>query len=395
MCGIAGFSLSPNSTINARQLANALLTVIEDRGYMASGFAWQTNNKMGVHKDAVPGSMLSLKSMPKESRNVILHTRLATHGSTADNRNNHPVMSPSDNIALVHNGVIYNHHSVRTKVSGDLPDVDTSVIPAVIEQHGVASLDLLDGDAAIAWFNRSEPKVMHLARYQYSPLVMCQIEDGSFIFCSTEALLWKVLIQLDLMPTWLQSAKELEYFTIREGMIASSDMLPEPKYVDKYDYGYYRHQTAGAKGGVTTIGKTSGVPKGSTARSVYDSFDDYYDDYEEEMEMYYWNKSFTNALAKDTCNDNEYGEVYEGVEVAETDKNVWKGKTVYTDDVSYYTTIHDVQQGTDMLMYDTHEVEVWKDELYLLANEEGVTLVDYGYVIQDVLVSTMNDANIY
>ena len=34
MCGIAGFSLSANSTIKPRKLANALLTAIEDRGYM-------------------------------------------------------------------------------------------------------------------------------------------------------------------------------------------------------------------------------------------------------------------------------------------------------------------------------------------------------------------------
>lgn len=385
MCGIAGFSLSPNSTVNARKLANALLTVIEDRGYMASGFAWQTTHKMGVHKDAVPGSMLSLKSMPKESRNVILHTRLATHGSTTDNRNNHPVMSPTDNIALVHNGVIYNHHSVRTKVSGDLPDVDTSVIPAVIEQHGVASLDLLDGDAAIAWFNRSEPKVMHLARYQYSPLVMCQIEDGSFIFCSTEALLWKALIQLDLMPTWMQSAKELDYFTIREGIIASSDILPEPKYVDKYDYGYYRHQTAGAKGNVVTLGSSTGEVKGSTARSVYAPLDDWDEDEEDE---YYWNKSFTQALDKD-----KYGEMYEGEEVDAVDDASCRVKTIYTDDVSYYTSIYEESVGNDTLLYGYHESDMWKDELYLLAAEDGVTIVDYGYVINDVLVSTLLDDN--
>lgn len=41
MCGIAGFSLTPNSKVKARQLGNAMLTAIEDRGYMASGYAFQ------------------------------------------------------------------------------------------------------------------------------------------------------------------------------------------------------------------------------------------------------------------------------------------------------------------------------------------------------------------
>ena len=369
MCGIAGFSLSKDSKINVRELSNALLIAIEDRGYMASGYAWQTNNKMGVYKDAVPGSYLPLKSMPKESRNVILHTRLATHGTTSDNRNNHPVMSPSNDIALVHNGVIYNHTSVRRKVTGDLPPVDTSVIPAVIEQHGVSSLDLLDGDAAIAWFNRAEPNTMHLARYQHSPLVVAQVEDGSFIFCSTESLLWQALIKLDLAPEWMYSPKELDYMTIRNGVIDSLERLPAPKYDTEYDYGYYRHQTSGAKGsGVTTIG----TPKGSTARSVYSSLDDWDDD---EYDAYY-PTSLSCAIDKDDMYDDEYT------------------RAVIEDTVetpAFYTTILEKGLGTDTFTYPTYDEKAWKDELYMLANESNVELIDYGYIEDNNYVSIMYD----
>ena len=56
MCGIGGFSLSTDSKINPRVLSNALLTVLEDRGYMASGFAFHT-------RDGISGSFKSDRSV--------------------------------------------------------------------------------------------------------------------------------------------------------------------------------------------------------------------------------------------------------------------------------------------------------------------------------------------
>lgn len=350
MCGIAGFSLAPNSRIKTRQLANAMLTAIEDRGYMASGFGFWHNEQMGYHSDAVPGSSLSLKFLPRKAKTVILHTRLATHGSVNDNRNNHPVTSPTGDIALVHNGVIYNHKHIRTKIDGKLPDVDTSVIPALIEQKGIASINQLDGDAAIAWLDRSQPGVMHLARYQHSPLTMAHLEDGSFVFASTEALLWRVLVQLDLMPTWMQSADELDYFTIKNGIVQSKDMLPEPAYSgSSYDYNYYRHQTSGAK---------------SNPSTPY--AEDWWDD--EDWETQQWNASFG---------------------VAESPN--------YTSVNKFWTLIQEEHaQRVDYLYYSESEQELWVNELYMLANEPGMRLIDYGSVIGDgELVSELNSDELF
>lgn len=366
MCGIAGFSLTPNSTIKPRRLANALLAAIEDRGNMASGFAWQDNEHMGFYKAPVAGSKLSLKKMPKNVRNVILHTRLATHGAISDNRNNHPVLSPDENIALIHNGVIYNHAQVRKELAMTLADVDTSVIPAIIEQRGLDSIDLLDGDAAIAWFNRKEHDTMHLARYQHSPLVMAQVEDGSFIFCSTEALMWKALIELDLMPVWMETASELEYFTIRDGVVISKSMLPEPKYVEpKYDYSYYRHQTSGAKS--------------SYYGDPWADDDKYWNEdtgYSDKRHTPYaidgWN---TDLELFDDDDDDDYDE---------TSGNSY----VVPARVKYWSQIYDkAVKQTEFLYYYPDERELWLDELYLWANQAGVKLVDYGYLENGVLIS--------
>jgi hypothetical protein len=363
MCGIAGFSLSKTSKIKPRQLSNALLGAIEDRGGMASGFAWQINEHMGFYKAAVTGSTLPLKTMPKDVRNVILHTRLATHGSVTDNRNNHPVLSPNEDIALIHNGVIYNHHQVRNTLGMTLPEVDTSVIPALLEQRGIDAIDELDGDAAIAWFNRKEHNTMHLARYKHSPLVMAQVEDGSFIFCSTETLLWKVLVALDLMPTWLQTASELEYFTIRDGVVISKAVLPEPKHDDySYNTSYYRHQTAGAK------------PAGIGAWSYYDEWDDDYTPYA-------FNGKNTDRDAVITVEDDEFGE---------DDYN--NDNVIPLNRAQFYTLIYDtLVKDHEYIYYYADEENLWKDELFIWANEEFIKLVDYGKIDKGELLSVTDE----
>lgn len=343
MCGIAGFSLVPNTKIKTRQLANAMLTAIEDRGYMASGYGWHHDGMHGYHSAPQPGSSLSLKFLPRKARTVILHTRLATHGSVNDNRNNHPVVSPDGNIALVHNGVIYNHQYVRSFIDAKLPDVDTSVIPAVIEQRGIASLNKLDGDAAIAWLDLRDPDTLHLARYQHSPLVVAHIEDGSFVFASTEQLLWRVLIQLDLMPTWMHSPNELDYYTIRNGIITSTQMLPEPiESGSRYDYNYYRHQTSGAKSS-------------------------------------YGNQFYGDEWDYDYIDEEEEGCVVFSKE--ETSSRFW-------------TEIREeIAQKSDFLYYTPEEREDWVRELYYLSNQPGVLLLDYGTLDSSGdLQSTMHEA---
>lgn len=362
MCGIAGFSLSTDSKINSRQLSNALLTAIEDRGSMASGFAFHHDGKHGYHSSATPGSSLSLKFMPRKARTVILHTRLATHGSVTDNRNNHPVTSPDLNIALVHNGVIYNHEDVRRVIPAKLPPVDTSVIPALIERQGIQSIDQLDGDAAIAWLDQREPHMLHLARYQHSPLTMAHLEDGSFVFASTESLLWRALIQLDLAPTWMYNANELEYFTIRNGVMLSKENLPAPKYTDtRYNYSYYRHQTSGAKEGYK-----------------YDSTPEY-------LPGFGWT---------DSWDDDDWAEYYDWQAYNEAESCPVTPLYPNPKNSSYWTMIREEADGAraDYLYYNEDERDLWRDELFILATEPNVTLIDYGLVTDSgELVSTLND----
>lgn len=255
MCSIAGFSLSTNSKINVRKLSHALFVEMDVRGNQAAGFAWQSKGGSGLFKNDVSGANLSLKSMPRDAGVAVLHTRYATHGSSKVMANNHPVLSPDNQIALVHNGVIYNHETVRTYLDGKLPEVDSSVIPALLSQfpNDLSKLEMLDGDASVAWLDESERMTLKVARISHSPLCVAQLKDGSFVFASTESILMSALKVMGLKPIYLENVPERTLLTVRAGRLDQVEVLPEQNafYQDKISYSssYYRNLTSGNKSG--------------------------------------------------------------------------------------------------------------------------------------------------
>lgn len=253
MCSISGVSFAPNSTIDRRKLANALLRAGEVRGRDASGYAWTTKDDRGFYKKDLPGGMLTTSKIPQNATSMILHTRAATHGHQRVMENNHPVMSPSGEIMLVHNGVIYNHDEVRLALGEDgkrLPEVDTSVIPAVIEALGLASTDLLEGDAACAWLDASTDGVIHLARFSHSPVSFTTLEDGTFVFASTESILGQALTRMGLrwfgaFPDTFDSMDNGEYLQILDGEIINEAEVGWGEF-DYSGYSSWRSITSGA-----------------------------------------------------------------------------------------------------------------------------------------------------
>lgn len=294
MCSIAGYSLSTNSKIQPRKLAKALLREMDVRGNQASGYAWQSSTASGIYKRDVAGAQLSMKPMSRGTRVAVLHTRYATHGAITNNANNHPVLSPDRSVALVHNGVIYNHDIVRGEIPHKLPDVDSSVIPALLQQfqRDTNSFDKLDGDASVAWLDDDNRLTLKLARISYSPLTIAMLADGSFVFASTEAMLLEALDRAKLSPIYLETISERTLLTIENGSLIDVETLPEidPKYVQKVygGYGGWRSMTSG--------GHTKTKP--SEARDDAELFmpNDYYaeelsDYYGEDLDGYYFNES--------------------------------------------------------------------------------------------------------
>lgn len=253
MCGIGGFSLNTSSRVNARRLAHELLTLLEYRGSHASGFAsFDKRGELTVAKDDVPGSQLPLSGLARNSKNVILHTRYATQGDARDNRNNHPVVSGTGNLALVHNGVITNDDDFRNDPRFDVVgQVDSAVIPNVIEHDGLEGLKDLEGYAAIGWVNREYPVAQHVARLESSPVHYTWLEDGSFVWASTNVILETALQSAGLNYGFVFELPEKNGITLVNGVIV--DWFEAEMTDDYAAWMRYRGATAGGHARSTTV----------------------------------------------------------------------------------------------------------------------------------------------
>lgn len=124
----------------------------------------------------------------------IAHTRWATHG-VPDDRNAHPQLSQSGNIALVHNGTIENYAVLKEALLRHgysfKSDTDTEVLVQLIEyiksgndcslpEAVCEALQQVEGAYAIAVVEKDNPDQLVAAR-KSSPLVLGVGEDEYFL----------------------------------------------------------------------------------------------------------------------------------------------------------------------------------------------------------------------
>lgn len=112
ICGICGLLNGTNTPTEVDPIVEMFVET-ETRGRDASGFAANYEDKLWFYKDKVKSSELVKKVKDLKiigSKTWIGHCRLATHGSAADNANNHPFVEQG--LALIHNGVIINHTEI-------------------------------------------------------------------------------------------------------------------------------------------------------------------------------------------------------------------------------------------------------------------------------------------
>src|SRR3954470_2173829 len=112
MCGIVGY-------IGPRDAAPILmdgLHRLEYRGYDSAGLAVARNSRLTLVK--TQGKVRDLERiLPEKIKGTIgiAHTRWATHGEPSD-RNAHPHTDTAERFAIVHNGIIENAASLRSKL---------------------------------------------------------------------------------------------------------------------------------------------------------------------------------------------------------------------------------------------------------------------------------------
>ncbi|WP_216901802.1 glutamine--fructose-6-phosphate transaminase (isomerizing) [Synechococcus sp. CCY 9618] len=202
MCGIVAL-------IGSREAAPQLLEglrQLEYRGYDSAGIA--TVDGSGLHCLKAEGKLVNLTARFEErgasGQCGIGHTRWATHGKPEE-RNAHPHLDGSGQLAVVQNGIIENHRSLREQLQAEgvqfRSDTDTEVIPHLIarrlaERQGEGAdaspvlllealqhvLPLLQGAYALAVVWAAVPGAVVVARRQ-APLLI-GLGEGEFLCAS-------------------------------------------------------------------------------------------------------------------------------------------------------------------------------------------------------------------
>jgi hypothetical protein len=101
-------------------------------------------------------------------------------------------------------------------------------------------LSELYGTAALAWVAQHDPRTLHLARVNSSPLWLAQASTGSLFYGSTQQTVENAAIMTDCEIDWLHEAAEGEYFRVRDGHIMEYQTFKPRKYEPKNWWSTYR-----------------------------------------------------------------------------------------------------------------------------------------------------------
>lgn len=223
MCGIAGFSLSPDSSIGRTLAAQALLAGIAERGADAVGYAYRDAGSVSVTKLRGGASgLLDSIALPASADSALLHVRDFTKGHPEIEGNNHPIRHGS--VVGIHNGVIENDDALFARHGLDraAPDmtVDSEAIFALVQhrRHDPRALSELRGTMAAAWLDERSPESLFLARGVSRPLWIGQTRSETF-FASTRRALAIVEAALDLR-LYATQIREGRLVEVVEGRIA-------------------------------------------------------------------------------------------------------------------------------------------------------------------------------
>ena len=225
MCGIFGY-IGPD---NSASICIEGLKNLEYRGYDSSGIAGILEGDFFSCKEVGKIEVLekAIENVSKRLDLAIAHTRWATHG-VASKLNAHPHFDEKNTIAVVHNGIIENHHALRNMLSSEgitfSSDTDTEVVAQLIAhfyEDDIYSavqktVHLLQGSYSLAIIHINHPdQIIAVARE--TPLVIAQTKSREETFLSSDA---------NALP-----AKELDVFFMKNDEIA----VIKSKTVDVFD----------------------------------------------------------------------------------------------------------------------------------------------------------------
>ncbi len=230
MCGIVGY-VGPQESV---PILLEGLRRLEYRGYDSAGIAILNGSGLEIEKAAGKIAVLEERlAISRPSGNLgIAHTRWATHGEP-NTINAHPHTDCHGRIAVVHNGIIENYSTLKTKLQQEghrfITDTDTEVIAHLIEKFFDGNLEkavaaavrLLTGTYGIAVISTDDPGKIVGARHG-SPLVV-GICDSEYILASDVSAIIRhtnQVVYLDDEEMAVLTPAGIHTTTIREETVA-------------------------------------------------------------------------------------------------------------------------------------------------------------------------------
>lgn len=231
MCGIVAY-------VGAKEAYPILikgLKRLEYRGYDSSGVALIDNGEINLYKKQ--GKVVELEKFA-ENKNIkgtigIGHTRWATHGVPNDS-NAHPHFSGSNELAIIHNGIIENYASLKAELIKRghrfTSDTDTEVLIHLIEDiQNKTGAELVEavrialnkviGAYAIVIVAKNSPNTL-IAAKKSSPLVIGVGSDGEYFVASDATPIVEytknVVYLADEEIAVIEKGKELKLMNIKK-----------------------------------------------------------------------------------------------------------------------------------------------------------------------------------
>lgn len=195
MCRLWGISYGPGGPESEdwtpSELAQIMFPALVRGGPHAWG--WMSWDGEEVSTTKYPGrcdtpEAMSLMDLDPNAKWIAAHTRMATHGSPEDMRNNHPIKHGK--FLGMHNGVLRNHQAILNITGREDPktEVDSEAIFAAVDHWGHRKgLSKIYGDMVAVYTNlEKSTRTVHIARSSGRPLVFAKTKAGSLIWASEE-----------------------------------------------------------------------------------------------------------------------------------------------------------------------------------------------------------------
>ena len=269
MCSIYGFVNYGNNVKGKqlKELVRALSVESEIRGTDASGIAYVKDGRMTIYKEPKPAHKMKFY-FPSDTKVLIGHTRMATHGSPKHNYNNHPFLGKTKDgyFAFCHNGVIYNNRMLEEaeQMPKSFIETDSYVAVKLIEKYRELNFETIArmseavyGSFVFTMLN--EDNTLYISKGE-NPLCLLHFKElGLYVYSSTTEIMAKTLSRCFLKK------HDFDVVKVDEGEIICIDSKGELErgcfMPDKNNYGY-----------------TFGLGK---QRSCWSDYFDYLDDVEQ------------------------------------------------------------------------------------------------------------------